>query len=74
MGECNHKQVCGDCALRMRLCYGREDCPLCKAPLASVVVAPWRPGPLPDWADYQAHPETVARSARFADGRIMADK
>ena len=28
IGACNHKEVCGQCMLRMRLCYGRRDCPL----------------------------------------------
>lgn len=28
IGACNHKEVCGQCTLRLRLCYGRHDCPL----------------------------------------------
>lgn len=38
-----------------------------------VVVAPWRPE-LPDWADYAAHPEWVARTKRWAGGKICADR
>jgi hypothetical protein len=36
LGACNHKAVCGTCTLRLRLCYGRRDCPLCKAELKEV--------------------------------------
>ena len=28
IGACNHKDVCGQCTLRLRLCYRRHDCPL----------------------------------------------
>ncbi|KAI3426465.1 hypothetical protein D9Q98_008832 [Chlorella vulgaris] len=73
IGACNHKQVCGTCTLRLRLCYDRRDCPLCKTELKEVVVAPWRPE-LPDWADYAAHPEWVARTKRWAGGKICADR
>ena len=44
-----------------------------KTPLDEVLVAPWRPQ-LPDWAWWQAHPEAVARSRRFAGGSILADR
>lgn len=36
LGACNHKAVCGVCTLRLRLCYGRRDCPLCKTELKEV--------------------------------------
>lgn len=73
LGACNHKEVCGQCTLRLRLCYGRNDCPLCKAELKEVIIAPWRPQ-LPDWDAYQAHPEWVARSSKWARGEILADR
>ena len=39
LGACNHREVCGQCTLRMRLCYDQRDCPLCKTELKEV-----RPG------------------------------
>ena len=38
-GQCNHGEVCGGCTLRLRLCYGNRDCPLCKAQLDEVGAA-----------------------------------
>ncbi|PRW45017.1 Glucose-induced degradation 4 [Chlorella sorokiniana] len=73
IGACNHKEVCGQCTLRMRLCYGRHDCPLCKTELKEVIIAPWRPQ-LPDWEFYLAQPEYVARSAKWARGEVWADR
>lgn len=73
MGACNHREVCGTCTLRMRLCYGRKDCPLCKAELQEVVIALWRQEGLPNYEFYQSHPELLARNPKWARG-IAADK
>jgi hypothetical protein len=40
VGACNHKEVCGQCTLRLRLCYSRHDCPLCKTELREVRLPP----------------------------------
>jgi hypothetical protein len=44
IGACNHKQVCGTCTLRLRLCYDRRDCPLCKTELKEVSGVGWVSG------------------------------
>ena len=66
-------EACALCTLRLRLCYGKEECALCKLHLDAVVVTPWRPD-LPDWQFFLDHPDCVARSGKFAKGRIWADR
>lgn len=36
LGACNHRDVCGQCTLRLRLCYDRRDCPQCRQELREV--------------------------------------
>ena len=53
VGHCNHKDICANCGLRMRICYDKMACPLCKAELKEVVMTPWRPEGVPDWTNLQ---------------------
>lgn len=74
-GSCNHKAACGRCCLRMRMCYDSTDCPLCKAELKEVVIAPWRPD-LPDFAHFKANPEASvrARGGQLGPGTVLVDR
>ncbi|KAL4520222.1 hypothetical protein Ndes2437B_g04625 [Nannochloris sp. 'desiccata'] len=74
-GSCGHLTACGPCCLRLRMCYNRTDCSVCKSELPDVVIAPWRPD-LPDFAFFLDHPESVARSrpGQLGPGCILADK
>lgn len=42
-GRCNHPIACAKCCLRLRMCYKRTDCPLCKTDTQDIAVAYWRP-------------------------------
>lgn len=74
-GKCGHHAACGRCCIRMRMCYGFIDCPLCKAKLPEVVIAPWRKD-IPSFAFFQATPDAAARSrpGELGPGRILADR
>jgi len=74
-GSCGHVTACGPCCLRLRMCYNRTDCSVCKSELPDVVIAPWRPD-LPDFAFFLDHPVSVARSrpGKLGPGCILADK
>jgi hypothetical protein len=74
-GSCGHLTACGPCCLRLRMCYNRTDCSVCKTELSDVVIAPWRPD-LPDFTYFLDHPESVARSkpGKLGPGCILADK
>ncbi|KAI9921429.1 hypothetical protein PsorP6_000844 [Peronosclerospora sorghi] len=39
LGECNHVGICSKCSMRMRLLLDDRNCPMCKQPLARVVVS-----------------------------------
>jgi len=39
MGKCNHKNVCVNCALRIRLLMNDHKCSICKTELDEVVVS-----------------------------------
>ena len=39
LGECDHKNVCNTCSLRMRLILEDEQCPICKADLDEIVIS-----------------------------------
>jgi E3 ubiquitin-protein ligase ZNF598 len=74
-GSCGHVTACGPCCLRLRMCYKRTDCSVCKSELPDVVIAPWR-SDLPDFSFFLDHPEAVARSrpGQLGPGCILADK
>ena len=74
-GKCGHQAACGRCCLRMRICYGFMDCPLCKTKLPEVVIAPWRKE-IPSFAFFHATPGAAARSnpGQLGPGRILADR
>ena len=31
VGTCDHRNICAKCTIRLRLCYNKRTCPLCKA-------------------------------------------
>ena len=74
-GSCGHRAACGACCLRLRCCYGRTDCPLCKTELKSVVIAPLRPD-LPEFLHFIHHPEGVAKSrpGELGPGSVLVDR
>ena len=39
VGACNHHGICSKCAMRMRLLMDDRHCPMCKQPLARVIVS-----------------------------------
>ena len=39
MGQCNHKNVCVTCSLRLRLILEDEECPVCRAELDEIVIS-----------------------------------
>lgn len=41
-GRCNHPIACAKCCLRLRICYKRTDCPLCKTDTQDIVISYWR--------------------------------
>jgi E3 ubiquitin-protein ligase ZNF598 len=74
-GACNHRVACGRCCLRMRMCYHRTDCALCKMNLEEVVIAPWRPS-LPEFEYFSNTPNASARSrpGQLGPGTVLVDK
>ena len=38
LGQCDHKNVCNTCSLRLRLILEDEQCPICKADLDEIVI------------------------------------
>lgn len=74
-GACGHKAACGPCCLRMRMCYGRTDCPLCKTDLPEVIISPYRKD-IPDFSFFQTNPEAAARSrpGELGPGCVLADR
>lgn len=36
VGSCNHQSICAKCTIRLRLCYNKRACPLCKTNNAQV--------------------------------------
>ena len=74
-GACGHQAACGPCCLRMRMCYGRIDCPLCKTDLPEVVISPYRRD-IPEFSFFLNHPEAAARSrpGELGPGSILADR
>ena len=69
---CNHKAVCALCALRLRLCYGDDKCPLCKAPAAEVVICWWSPR-VPDWGAFAARLGSLSSKPGWARGVFVDD-
>jgi hypothetical protein len=39
LGQCDHKNVCNTCSLRMRLILEDEQCPICKTELEEIVIS-----------------------------------
>lgn len=75
-GSCDHHVACGACCLRLRKCYGRADCPLCKTDLPEVVVAPWRQD-LPNFeffATLAPNAAACSKPGELGPGRILADR
>lgn len=38
LGKCNHKNVCHTCILRLRIIMKDNQCPICKADLAEILI------------------------------------
>ena len=75
-GSCNHYVACGKCCLRLRMCYNRVDCPLCKIELKEIVIAPWRAS-LPEFSQYRkagSNQAVLARGRKLGPGQVFVDR
>lgn len=73
-GSCNHMAACGKCCLRLRMCYGKVDCVVCKKELDNIVLAPWKKD-LFDFEYYKSHPKASSRiSMQLGPGQVMVAK
>ena len=75
-GSCNHRVACAKCCLRLRMCYNKLDCPLCKMELKEVVIAPFRTT-LPDFSYYTSSGSSIvarSRPAQLGPGIVMVDR
>ncbi|KAK9831172.1 hypothetical protein WJX74_005907 [Apatococcus lobatus] len=54
VGMCNHRNICAKCTIRLRLCYNKRLCPLCKTHNAQVVLARSTYCSIPKWSELDA--------------------
>jgi hypothetical protein len=73
-GACNHMAACGKCCLRLRMCYGKIECVVCKKKLDDIVIAPWKKHMF-DFQYYASHPKASSRiSMQLGPGQVMVAK
>eukprot|EP00890_Picochlorum_soloecismus_P005669 jgi/Picsp_1/6102/NSC_03456-R1_zinc finger len=73
-GACNHMAACGKCCLRLRMCYSKFECVVCKKNLDNIVLAPWKKDML-DFEYYNSHPKASSRiHMQLGPGQVMVAK